>query len=131
MSSDARPKVSLREMAEEAHRELALRHRVYPGQVKRGFLTQADADTFIARMRAIRDTLRLFAEHEDSVRAALAFSMQRTREAAEIDALQEHEAVAAVREAFPGAEITAVRDLPPDDLTDPDPDSTERETEAA
>lgn len=104
-------KVSLREQADEAQRELAMRHRVYPGLVKRGKITDAEQATGIARMRAIRDTLRLFADHEDAVRAALAAAIRRDREVKEIDALREHPAVQAVFDAFPDADIAEVRHL--------------------
>ena len=110
--TDATPhKVSLREQADEAQRELAMRHRVYPGLVKRGKMTETEQAVAIARMRAIRDTLRLFAEHEDAIRSALATAIQRRKDAAEIDALREHPAVKAVLGAFPDADIAEVRHL--------------------
>lgn len=104
-------KVSLREQADEAQRELAMRHRVYPGLVKRGKMSAAESAVSIDRMRAIRDTLRLFADHEDAVRAALAGSIRRKKEAAEVEALREHPAVQAVFDAFPDADIAEVRHL--------------------
>lgn len=104
-------KVSLREQADEASRELAMRHRVYPGLVKRGKMSAAESAVAIDRMRAIRDTLRLFAEHEDAIRAALAAAIQRRREAEEIASLSEHPAVQAVLDVFPDAEVAAVRHL--------------------
>lgn len=121
-------KVPLREQAEEAQRELARRHRSFAGQVKHGKMTEAEAAVGLARMRAIRDTLRLFAEHEDAVRAALEQSLQRAIEAQEIEALASDPLVGAISDAFPGAEITAVRELPdepepePEHDTDPQPE---------
>jgi hypothetical protein len=48
---------SLREQIEEVERELALRARVYPGQVRMGKMRQSIADYHMNRMRAVRDTL--------------------------------------------------------------------------
>lgn len=64
-----RAPVPLRLQAECAQRELAMRHRVYPGLVKRQKMTEAEAASEIDTMRAIRDTLRLFAEHETAMRS--------------------------------------------------------------
>jgi hypothetical protein len=111
LPSVGQAKVSLREQADEAAREVAMRHRVYPGLVKRGRMTEAEAAIGIARMRAIRDTLRLFAEHEGAVRDALARAIAGRRQQAEIDALGDEPAVAAVLDAFPGASIVDVRHL--------------------
>lgn len=114
-------KVSLREQAEEAQRELARRHRSFGGQVKHGRMTESEAAVGLSRMRAIRDTLRLFAEHEDAIRAALEQSLRRAREAQEIEALAADPRVGAIADAFPGAEITAIRDLPPEDERETEP----------
>jgi hypothetical protein len=48
---------SLREQIEEVERELALRARVYPGQVHMGKMRQSIADYHMNRMQAVRDTL--------------------------------------------------------------------------
>lgn len=89
LPSVGQAKVGLREQADEAGREVAMRHRIYPGLVKRGRMTEAEAAVGIARMRAIRDTLRLFAEHEDTVRAALTRAVAARRRQAEISAVRE------------------------------------------
>lgn len=104
-------KVSLREQADEAQRELAMRHRVYPGLVKRGKMTEAEQAVAIARMRAIRDTLRLFAEHEEAMRAALATAIRRKAQAAEIEAVREQPIVEELLGMFPEAEITGVQPI--------------------
>lgn len=111
MTQPAPSKVSLREQAEAAHRELAWRHRVYPGLVKREKMTESEAEIEIARMRAIRDTLRLFAAHEDAIRSALATAMRRQQEQADVDAVRDHPDVQAVLETFPGARIDRVTPL--------------------
>lgn len=111
MTTPAPGKVSLREQAEAAHRELALRHRVYPGLVKREKMTECEAVVELARMRAIRDTLRLFAAHEDAIRAALATAMRRQQELADAEALRGHPDVAAVLDTFPDARIDRVTPL--------------------
>lgn len=107
------PKVSLREQADEAQRELGMRHRVYPGLVKRGKMSAAESAVAIDRMRAIRDTLRLFADHEDAIRSALSTAIKRRREDAEIETLREHPAVQTVLDVFPGATVTGVHTLEP------------------
>ncbi|WP_409560244.1 hypothetical protein [Hyphomicrobium sp. MC8b] len=79
MSETPRAIVPLRIQADEAHRELAMRHRVYPGQVKRGKMTEAEAQVGYDVMRAIRDTLRLFAEYETEIRSALRNAIEARR----------------------------------------------------
>lgn len=101
----------MREQADEAQRELAMRHRVYPGLVKRGKMSEAEMAVAVARMRAIRDTLRLFAEHEDAIRSALGQAIKHSRLSAEADELRQHPAVQAVFDAFPDADIAEVRHL--------------------
>lgn len=104
-------KFPLVDQAAEANREIAMRHAVYPGRVKAGKMTQEDADRSLALMRAIRDTLRLFARFEDEVRATVSECLRRerlTREAAEV---QDDPAVRAVLEGWPGAEISDVQPL--------------------
>ncbi len=114
MSDDAqdpkRQKVPLADLIAIAERELGMRYRVYPGRVKVGKMTQDVADIEIAGMRAIRDILRLFAEHEDAVRATLTHEMRCRRLAAEAETLRNHPAVDAVLDAFPDAEITDIRE---------------------
>mgnify|MGYP003384791470 CR=1 FL=1 len=114
-------KVSLREQADEAQRELAMRHRVYPGLVTRGKMSAAESAVAIARMRAIRDTLRLFAEHEDAIRSALGDAIRQRRADAqwafeackqdEIEALRDDPGVRAVLDVFPDATVTGVTNL--------------------
>lgn len=116
-----RQPVPLAEQAEAANRTLAMVHRSCEGRVKRGDLSRADADREISVARAIRDTLRLFADHEDAVRHALRNELSRARFAAEAEALREDDAVAAVLDALPGATITDVRDISPAPTTEPAP----------
>ena len=55
--------IDLADQLKEARRELALRKHVYPGFIKRGKLTEGQADYAIAAMEAIVQTLaRLDAE---------------------------------------------------------------------
>jgi hypothetical protein len=100
-----RAKVSLAEQAEEAHREMASRYRVYSARVAAGKMTQAEADHGIATMRAIRDTLRLFARFEDEIRATLAHFLHLEDIQAEVAALRERPEVQAVLDVFEGAEV--------------------------
>ena len=115
---EPRAKIPLRLQADAAQRELAMRHRVYPGLVKRGKMTESEAAAEIETMRAIRDTLRLFAEHEDQVRAALARAIEARRLADELDELRSHPAVTAVMDEFPGSAIAGLTTPPePEDET--------------
>lgn len=106
---EPRAKIPLREQADAAHRELVMRHRVYPGLVRRGRMTEAEAAVEMDLMRAIRDTLRLFAEYEDAVRKAIVDAKRRADFERQLEELEQHPAMAAVRETFPGAEVVDVR----------------------
>lgn len=101
--------IPLRLQAECAQRELAMRHRVYPGRVKRQQMTEAEAASEIDTMRAIRDTLRLFAEHETAMRSALAKAIEAARF---LDEAKDHPAVQTLRLAFPEAACSEVHALP-------------------
>lgn len=117
VSSDPkRVRIPLAEQAAEAQREIAFRHRVYPGSVRNGKLTQAAADQQIAVMRAIRDTLQLFARYEDDVRATLERCLARDRDRAELAEMQRHPLVQTLCNEFDGE----VR--PPDPAREPDSD---------
>jgi hypothetical protein len=61
--------VSLREQIEEVERELALRKRVYAGQVYTGKMRQSVADYHMNRMQAVRDTLTRLQEKANKTRA--------------------------------------------------------------
>lgn len=95
-----RARFPLAAQADEANRELGLRYRVYAMRVKDGRMTQAEADRGIALMRAIRDTLRLFAAYEDEVRATVAHCIERARIEAEVAELRRDPAVRAVLDVF-------------------------------
>jgi hypothetical protein len=55
--------ITLGDQIAEAEREVRMREEVYPRQVAAGRLTKARADVQLARMRAVRDTLRLVEQH--------------------------------------------------------------------
>ncbi len=101
--------IPLRLQAECAQRELAMRHRVYPGRVKRQLMTEVEAASEIDTMRAIRDTLRLFAEHETAMRSALAKAIEAARF---IEEVKDNPAVKALQLAFPEAACAEVHDIP-------------------
>lgn len=109
--TEARAKVSLREQAEAAGRELTWRYRVYSARVKSSKMTEAEKAREIDLMRAIRDTLRLFADFEDDVRAALRAAIERKRMIEEAEALRDDPTVAAVLDTFPGAAIVGVEPI--------------------
>lgn len=115
-SEDMRAKISLREQADAAHRELAMRHRVYPGLVKRGKLTEVEAEVGYAEMRAIRDTLRLFAEFEDPLRVWLQQQVATRRLFPDLPAGisdAERDSLTIIVEQFPGAVLADVRERDP------------------
>lgn len=62
-------KISLQAQIEETEREIALRAKVYPNQVRRGLMRQSVADHHIERMLAVKSTLEWLAENETAVRA--------------------------------------------------------------
>jgi len=68
----AAERVPLRHQIEEVERELAMRQRVYPGQVRRKTMRQGEADLHIARMEAVLVTLRWLQENEYRVKDAIA-----------------------------------------------------------
>ncbi len=120
MSSDTNavaksaPKVSLHIQADCARRELIMWQWVYPSQVAKGKMTEAEAAVEIDNMRAIRDTLTLFAEHETAIRDALRRAIEAERA---VEASSSDPAIKALREAFPDAELVDIRDTcdePPD-----------------
>lgn len=117
-ASEAKPRLSLREQADAAHREVARRHRSYAGMVKREKMTAVEAAVGIAEMRVIRDTLSMLAEHEDALRIwlrdRLAAQRRAARIAAEADDLRDDPAVSAVMTTFPGAEVADVRETEPE-----------------
>lgn len=104
-----RARSTLREQAECLHRELVMRHKVYPGRIKNGRMTEAEADREINLVRDARDTLRKFDEFADEMREALikAISARKEREAHKD--LESHPAVQNVRAAFPEAQMTVLK----------------------
>lgn len=105
-----RTPIPLAAQAEAAHEELKRRHRTYPMLVKTGKMWPGEAAAGIATMRAIRDTLLLFAEFEPFVRDAVREAKRLKAACAEVS---DHPAVVEVMTQFPGAEIGTVRDLDP------------------
>lgn len=65
-------KVSLIGQIAEIDREIALRQRVYPEQIRKGKMRQAEADLLIGRIHAVRDSLTFLKKHEDDIRAMIA-----------------------------------------------------------
>lgn len=69
--------IPLEEQIKEAHRELAIRQRVYPKWVKEGRLTQEAADRQIANSKAIIATLTaLEADHYPRRPGAIAMTIR-------------------------------------------------------
>ncbi|RAL95590.1 hypothetical protein [Agrobacterium sp. MS2] len=62
-------KISIIGQIAEIDREIAMRQRVYPEQVRTGKMRQAEADMLMERAYAIRATLMFCREHEADIRA--------------------------------------------------------------
>lgn len=65
-------KFSLTAQIEEIDRELELRRRVYPSQVKSRAMTQGAADFHMARLSRVRETLAWLQQHETEIRTIMA-----------------------------------------------------------
>lgn len=65
-------KHSLNVQIAEVKREIAFRTNVYPGLVTKGKMRQGEADEHMARMQSVQATLEFMAEHEDTIREAIA-----------------------------------------------------------
>lgn len=65
-------KVSLIGQIAEIDREIALRQRVYPEQMRKGKMRQAEADLLMQRIQAVRASLAFLKAHEDDIRTMIA-----------------------------------------------------------
>lgn len=64
-------RVSLQQQIDEVRREIAMRERVYPGQVTRGKMRQSEAAFALDRMRAVLRTLEFLQTHREAVISTL------------------------------------------------------------
>jgi hypothetical protein len=131
-----RRKFPLADQAEAAAEEMHRKYKRCLARVKAGEMSQEAADDEIAVWRAIRDTMRLFSEHESPIRDLIAYEIRRRREAAEhaaeIEEMKKHPAVGAVLNAFPDADVGLPREPAPADITsDPPPFDPDQEEPAA
>lgn len=62
-------KISIASQVLEAERELRMRHKAYPNQVRCRSLRQEEADMLLARQEAIIATLRWAQDNEADIRA--------------------------------------------------------------
>lgn len=65
-------KVSLIGQIAEVDREISMRQRVYPEQIRRGKMRQAEADLLISRIQAVRASLVFLKANEDDIRRLVA-----------------------------------------------------------
>jgi hypothetical protein len=65
-------KISLIGQIAEVDREISLRERVYPEQIRRGKMRQGEAELLIGRMRAVRASLVFLKNNEDDIRRMVA-----------------------------------------------------------
>lgn len=65
-------KVSLIGQIAEVDREITMRQRVYPEQIRRGKMRQAEADLLMGRIHAVRASLVFLKDNEDDIRRMVA-----------------------------------------------------------
>ncbi|WP_375590178.1 hypothetical protein ABWH89_04935 [Hoeflea alexandrii] len=65
-------KVSLIGQIAEVDREIALRERVYPDQIRKGKMRQAEAELLMSRIHAVRASLVFLKENEADIRTMVA-----------------------------------------------------------
>lgn len=65
-------KVSLIGQIAEVDREISMRQRVYPDQIRRGKMRQAEADLLMGRIHAVRASLVFLKANEDEIRRMVA-----------------------------------------------------------
>lgn len=65
-------KVSLIGQIAEVDREISMRQRVYPDQIRRGKMRQAEADLLMGRIHAVRASLVFLKANEDDIRRMVA-----------------------------------------------------------
>lgn len=98
-------------------------------KVDRGDWKQETADRKLAALRAVQSTLTWLDQNYDWIRPEAKRRWEEARAKAELEAelheLDEDPAIAAALETFPGAEVTAIRDL----STDPDNRAAQRSGE--
>lgn len=106
---------ALDEQIEEVGKEIRDRERRYPVMVEKGRLLKETADRKLNVMRRVHDTLSIIRMHQDWIRPGLARRIEdrKAREAAE-----NHPVVQAIKEEFPGAEVSAVRHVDPPESPD-------------
>lgn len=63
---------SLQSQIAEVEQEIAMRHRVYRGQVASRAMREGEAELKIALMESVLATLRFCREHEQDIRAYIA-----------------------------------------------------------
>lgn len=65
-------KISILGQIAEIEREIALRQRVYPNQIREGKMRQAEAELLMDRIYAIRQTLFFCKDNEADIREFIA-----------------------------------------------------------
>jgi hypothetical protein len=65
-------KISIVGQIAEIDREMAMRQRVYPNQVREGKMRQSEAELLIERLQAVRATLIFCKENEADIREFIA-----------------------------------------------------------
>ena len=65
-------KISLVGQIAEIDREIALRQRVYPEQIRKGKMRQAEAELLMQRIQAVRESLLFLQKHEADIRGMIA-----------------------------------------------------------
>lgn len=109
--STKRQRAPLSDQIIEVEREIRQRVRIYPKWVEDGRYKKETAELKLNTLRDVHDTLMWLEANIEWIKPA---AIQRTREkrlAAEAASLRDDPAVAAVIDAFPGAEITNITEI--------------------
>ncbi len=107
-------RIPIERQVEEIEKEVGRRANVYPRLVERGQMTDFEADECNAAMAAALASLRIIAEHREGLRKLIgwlrAADLQPSEvpDPAELEALRNTPAIAALLEAFPEAKIESV-----------------------
>ncbi len=99
----------------EVERELVVRDRAYPVFIARGSLDAREAKERVAHLQAALATLRIVQRHADALRTLIRYLAAADLAPGEVPtvderaALRANPAVAALLDAFPGAELGEIR----------------------
>lgn len=107
--TDTATQISISDQIAEVAAEISMRDRVYPGLVRSGKYTPAEAARKVATMHQVLATLRWLARNSYWIHEV--HELRREEAYWKKGGDMVHPAVRVVQEAFPGATVTAVRPI--------------------